>query len=139
MNVLVAAFLDSHPHHGLARSRLDGCWAAQKPFALAEIILAAAVRILTNPRIFADPVSPLEAFQATDKLRTYPGARLLAPGGEHWHIFRELVLSTRLRGGDVSDAYFAALAIEHGAEWWTLDQGFARFPSLKWRNLLKDP
>jgi predicted nucleic acid-binding protein len=30
----------------------------------------------------------------------------------------------------------AALAIEHGCEWVTLDRGFAAFPGLSFRNLL---
>ncbi|MEP6654276.1 MAG: hypothetical protein ABJA82_13005 [Myxococcales bacterium] len=30
----------------------------------------------------------------------------------------------------------AALAIEHGCEWWTADADFARFSGLRWRNVL---
>jgi hypothetical protein len=33
----------------------------------------------------------------------------------------------------VTDAWFAALAIEWDCEWITLDRDFARFPGLKWR------
>jgi predicted nucleic acid-binding protein len=36
----------------------------------------------------------------------------------------------------VSDAYLAALAIEHGAEPITTDRDFARFPGLRWRHRL---
>ena len=32
-------------------------------------------------------------------------------------------------------AWFAALAIEHGCEWVTLDRDFERFPGLRWRLL----
>jgi hypothetical protein len=35
------------------------------------------------------------------------------------------------RGNVVPDAYLAALAIEHGATWITLDRSFARFPHLR--------
>jgi uncharacterized protein len=31
----------------------------------------------------------------------------------------------------VADAYLAALAIEHGCEWISTDDDFARFPGLK--------
>jgi predicted nucleic acid-binding protein len=37
----------------------------------------------------------------------------------------------------VSDAYLAALAIEHGCEWITTDRDFSRFPGLKWRHPLQ--
>jgi hypothetical protein len=33
----------------------------------------------------------------------------------------------------VTDAWFAALAIESGCDWITLDRDFARFPGLNWR------
>jgi predicted nucleic acid-binding protein len=36
------------------------------------------------------------------------------------------------RGNLVPDAWFAAMAIEAGCEWVTLDRGYARFPGLKW-------
>ena len=38
----------------------------------------------------------------------------------------------------MTDAYFAALAIESGSEWITADRGFARFPGLRWRHPLAD-
>ena len=47
-----------------------------------------------------------------------------------------MVTSLGIRGPDTTDAYFAALAVEHGCEWWTLDRDFDRFPTLRWRNLL---
>jgi predicted nucleic acid-binding protein len=33
----------------------------------------------------------------------------------------------------VTDAWFAALAIEWGCEWITLDRDYGRFPGLKWK------
>jgi predicted nucleic acid-binding protein len=33
----------------------------------------------------------------------------------------------------VQNAWLAALAIESGCEWITLDRDFARFPGLRWR------
>ena len=35
-----------------------------------------------------------------------------------------------------TDAYHAALAIEHGAEWITTDRDYARFTGLRWRHPL---
>jgi hypothetical protein len=36
----------------------------------------------------------------------------------------------------VTDAYFAAPAMESGAEWITEDRDYARFPGLHWRHPL---
>jgi hypothetical protein len=48
-------------------------------------------------------------------------------------IFQRLILDTNTRGRRVTDAWFAALAIESGSEWITMDRDFARFPGLRWR------
>jgi len=37
-----------------------------------------------------------------------------------------------MRGPRVADAWFAALAIERGCTWITLDRDYARFPGLDW-------
>ncbi|HMR32344.1 MAG TPA: hypothetical protein PKA09_15430, partial [Geminicoccus sp.] len=57
------------------------------------------------------------------------------PGERHWGIFRRLCLEANARGNLVPDAWFAALAIEWGCEWVTLDRGFGRYPGLRWQAL----
>ena len=47
-----------------------------------------------------------------------------------------LIERSGVRGAMVSDAYLAALAIEHGCDLVTTDSDFARFPGLRWRNPL---
>jgi predicted nucleic acid-binding protein len=42
-------------------------------------------------------------------------------------------METGVRGPLVADAWYAALAIEHGCAWITCDRDFARFPALDWR------
>jgi len=53
------------------------------------------------------------------------------PGERHWDIFRDLCVATGTRGGDTTDAWYAALAIEWGCEWVTFDRDFLKFPGLK--------
>jgi hypothetical protein len=48
-------------------------------------------------------------------------------------IFKRLCSEADARGNLVPDAWFAALAIESGSEWITLDRDYARFPGLQWR------
>jgi hypothetical protein len=55
------------------------------------------------------------------------------PGDRHWEIFKRLCLETGTRGPRVTDAWFAALAIEHACTWITYDRDYARFPDLDWR------
>jgi predicted nucleic acid-binding protein len=59
---------------------------------------------------------------------------IVQPGARHWEIFKRLCKNADARGNLVPDAWFAALAMETGCEWVTLDQDYARFPNLKWHS-----
>jgi hypothetical protein len=58
---------------------------------------------------------------------------LIQPGERHWDIFKRICTEADARGNLAPDAWFAALAIESGCEWITLDRDYARFPGLQWR------
>jgi predicted nucleic acid-binding protein len=58
---------------------------------------------------------------------------ILFPGARHWHIFSDLCKSGGARGNLIPDAYFAAIAIESGSEWITMDGDYARFAGLRCR------
>ena len=91
------------------------------------------VRVTTNLRAYREPSTLEEAFRFCDYLLGQPHCQIVEPGERHWDIFRRLCVETDTRGPRVTDAWFAALAIEWGCEWITLDRDFARFPGLKWR------
>jgi predicted nucleic acid-binding protein len=60
------------------------------------------------------------------------------PGPRHWPLFSTLCRRVNARGNTVPDAYLAALAIEHDAEWYSADRGFARFPGVRYRHPLDE-
>ncbi len=70
-----------------------------------------------------------------DQVLSAPNCVRVEPGARHWSIFSRLLRESAAGSKLVPDAYFAALAIEHGCEWVTLDRDFAKFPGLKWRLL----
>lgn len=136
VGVLLHAMVEKAAHHEICRSELERLRSNPRELALSELILAAVVRIGTNPRVF-DPCPTVdEVFAFVDALRAPSGVRHIAPGPHHWTIFKDLILAAGIRGSDTTDAYLAALALEHGCEWWTTDEGFSRFPGLRWRNLI---
>ena len=137
VNILVADCRRDHPHHHLARAALSAL-DINSTLAYAHLIHAAVVRIITSPRIFVEPTPLIDAFAAVETYARHPTARRIEPGSDHWRIFRELCQHTGIRGGDTSDAWHAALAIEHGCHWWTFDRDFIRFPGLKVRLLTSD-
>ena len=90
--------------------------------------------MITHPRIFQTPTKFEVALQFVEDLRSREEIHLIAPGKRHWSIFMRLCQRYDARGNLVPDAYHAALAVEHGCEWASLDHGFKRFEELKWLN-----
>jgi toxin-antitoxin system PIN domain toxin len=137
VNVLVYALHPYAPEHDRYRAWLNGVVADDAPFGLSELVLGAFIRIATHPRISSPPASVARAFELAADLRGAPNAVVVAPGPRHWSIFERLCRGANARGSLVTDAYFAALAIESGSEWVTTDRDYARFPGLRWRHPLE--
>jgi toxin-antitoxin system PIN domain toxin len=136
VNVLVYAHRPDSENHEDYRKWLEGTLEGGSSCGFSEMVLAGMIRIVTNPRIFPD-ATPIEvALGFADQLREHPACVIVSPGERHWEIFTRLCKQVKAKGNLVSDAYFAALAIESGAEWITTDRDYARFPSLRWRHPL---
>lgn len=136
MNVLVYAHNVDERRHSEFQAWLVDVLDGPEPFGVSSVVLSGFVRIVTHPRILPTPMSAEQAFDAADRIRSAPSAVVFEPGRRHWSIFDALCRKVEARGNTVADAYFAALAIEHGCEWNTTDRGFARFPGLRWRHPL---
>ncbi|MGH7096280.1 MAG: type II toxin-antitoxin system VapC family toxin [Stellaceae bacterium] len=132
VNVLIYAFRADLPQHAICRPWLASVVLSEARFGLSPAVLSAVVRITTNPRAFVTPSGLDEAFGFCEDLLGQPHCEIVEPGERHWDIFRRLCLATDTRGPRVSDAWFAALAIERGCEWITFDRDYARFPGLRW-------
>ncbi len=136
VNVLICAFRpDAGPYHELSRTWLEGEISSKTRFAVSRLILSAVVRILTNRKVYKPPETLDAVFTYCNHLQSRTNAVLVEPGPGHWSIFENLCRKHSLTGPDVPDAWHAALAIEHGCQWVTLDKGFSRFAGLKWRLL----
>jgi uncharacterized protein len=133
VNVLIYAFRRDLPQHAVCRPWLVAVVSGDARFGLSPLVLGAVVRITTNPRAFRTPSAIQEAFGFCEDLLGQPHCQIVEPGDRHWNIFRRLCIETDTRGSLVTDAWFAALAIEWGCEWITLDRDYPRFPGLKWQ------
>lgn len=136
VNVLLYGMIESSEHHERCHGMLVDLRSSGNRFAVSELVLAAVYRIATNAKVFRPTPTPEQVLAYTKAWREHPYAVSVTPGPRHWEIFEDFVLGLRIRGSDATDAYFAALAIEHGCEWWSSDQGFGRFERLRWRNVL---
>ena len=132
VNVLVYAFRQDVPQNPLCRGWLDRIILGDARFGVSPLALCAVVRITTNSRIYRTPSRVEEACGFCDDILRQPNCQIVVPGERHWDIFKRLCVETNTRGPRVTDAWYAALAIESGCEWITTDHDYARFPGLKW-------
>lgn len=132
VNVLVEAAHRDASRHRSSASWLAEALAGSRPVGLAESVLVGCVRVLTHPRVFADPMPAGRAADFADALRTAPAAvALTATDAALSHFSRLLRDDAGVRGNLVPDAWLAALALAQGAELATRDRGFRRFPGLR--------
>jgi toxin-antitoxin system PIN domain toxin len=133
VNVLVSAFRRDAERHRECRTWLDSAVNGDDLFAVSPEILNSVIRVLTNRRIYKQPDSIEKALHFANTLLEQSNCVPVSPGARHWMIFCDLCRRTKASGGLVPDAWFAALAIESGCEWVTMDRDFARFEGLRWR------
>lgn len=136
MNVLVYAQRGGTPEHDRIGAWLQDTANGSAAFGLSTLVLSGALRVLTHPRVFANPTPLDQAVEFVRALHGRPNCVEITPGPRHWSIFTELCRATRATGNEIPDAYLAALAIESGSEWVTTDTGFSRYPGLRWTHPL---
>jgi toxin-antitoxin system PIN domain toxin len=135
-NLLVYAANQSAPEHDAARSWLDERLGGTARVGLPWPSLLAFVRLVSNPAILRNPVTPGDAWRQVLEWLACEAAWLPLPGDRHRELLGELLALPFVTSRLVPDAHLAALAIEHGLTLCTTDGDFARFPRLKWENPL---
>lgn len=136
VNVLVYAHRHDSVRHAEYQSWLERRLDSDRAFGLYDLVLSGFLRVVTHPRVFGDPTPLPIAIQFVSSLRNHPNAVMLTPGERHWDIFQRLCQEVNAKGTLIPDTYLAALAIEAGAEWVTIDRDYARCKSLRWRHPL---
>jgi toxin-antitoxin system PIN domain toxin len=132
VNILVQAFRSDAPDHIVCRAWLNDIVNGNARYGMAPQVLSGMIRVVTHPKVFPVPSRLDEVFQFCDTLLAQPHCIIIQPGERHWEIFIRLYIEANARGNLVPDAWFAALAIESGCEWITLDHDYARFSGLRW-------
>ena len=128
VNVLVAASRSDHPHHTVARTRLEGALADAESgaaFTLMPMVAASLLRLVTSPKIFVEPTPIANAVDFVDAILAMPGVRL-APLGPEWPKLRQLCLDSQLRGNDLQHAWLAAAVDQLGEHLASFDRDFKK-------------
>ena len=132
VNVLVHAFRADSVDHESCRAWLNGVVNGETRYGISPQVLSGVIRVTTHHKVFTQPSRLDEVLRFCQVLIEQPHCIVIQPGERHWSIFKRLCTEADARGNLVPDAWFAALAIESGCEWITLDRDFARFPNLRW-------
>lgn len=137
INLLVYAYNTEDPSHAQAKRWWEGLLNGTDPVGLPWVTITGFLRLVTHPRVLVDPMS---VGQATVQVRAWlecPSVLTVEPGKKFSAIFLGLLDEAGTAGNLTTDAYLAALAIEHQGELHSNDSDFSRFKGLRWRNPMK--
>lgn len=137
-NVLIYAVDDTSTHHAVVRPWLEGCLAGAETIGFAWNALLGFVRLTTNARIFASPLSVDAALDHVDAWLAASCATVVHPTARHGAVLRDLLAPLGTAGNLTSDAHLAALSVEHGAQVCSTDGDLARFAGVQLVNPLRD-
>jgi len=132
-NVLVYAAYTRSRHHADARGWLDQALTRREPVGFAWFSLVGFVRLATNPKITAPPLTRADALGLVDAWLAAPSSCVLEPGPRHAELLREALLAAGPSPNLINDAHLAAIAREHKATVITFDSDFGQFPGIRWQ------
>jgi toxin-antitoxin system PIN domain toxin len=131
VNVLVALYRPSHPHHVAATDWFDESLRSGEPFTVPDLVWVAFVRLMTNRRVvpaaatFDESWAFARAVQQQGTYATYQAhPRTLVE-------FARLCSETRALANLVTDAYLAAIATSFGGTVVTFDRDFRKFDDVR--------
>lgn len=131
VNVQVHLSNADSPAHSAALAWLDHALNHGEVIAIPEVVASGFVRVATDRRILARPITGEQAFTFLDQLLTSPRVTMFAARSATYATFRSLVAGLGLRGNDIPDAWIAAVAMDLDASLVTFDRGFQRYPRLR--------
>jgi len=133
-NLLIYAYDSQSPYHARAAVWWEQSLSGDEPVGLLHVVVFAFMRITTNPRLFARPLSVAAAARHVRSWIREPLVQLLYPSEDYLEDVLSHLEFLGTAGNLVSDAQIAAFAISHNAVVHTTDSDFLRFPKLKWFN-----
>ena len=138
VNLLLYAVNSDLPEHPRALNWLEQTLSGTEVLGLPWVVILAFLRITTNPRIFAAPLTIEQAEKYVDEWLGQPVVKTIVPGPNHWNVLCGFLARTGTGGNLTTDAHIAALAIEQGGVVYSSDNDFKRFPGIIHINPLED-
>jgi toxin-antitoxin system PIN domain toxin len=136
LNILIYATFENLPENPQARAWLEERLGGLMRVGLPWGALLGFLRISTNRKIVARPLTLATAWQQVSDWLACELVWVPQPTERHAEVLGALLAQPGMHSNLVPDAHLAALAIEHGLTLCSTDGDFARFPGLKWTNPL---
>lgn len=134
VNVLVHAHNADSAVHRVARDWWDQRLAGSEGVGLAWAVLLGFVRITTNRKIVARPLSVSDVMGRIHDWLALPQVHVAQPSDTHFVRLRAVLERLGTAGNLTTDAHLAVLAMERGYVLYSTDTDFARFEGLRWVN-----
>lgn len=135
-NLLLYAVNTDSPDHAKAFKWLQELIDSEAPVAIHTSVAYAFIRLSTNRRVFARPLSVKDAFAYLNNWLGFPSVSLIDADRDDLKLAETLLEAAGTGGNLVSDAQIAAASIRLGATVHSADADFGRFANLNWRNPL---
>ena len=129
-NLFLYAVDELSPYHRRGVELLEK-WRSQTPaWYIAWGTIYEFLRVATHPKVFRQPLTPLQAWAFIEVILESPGCRLLVAGTGHAQLLKTCLAEvTHLRGNLFHDFHTAVLMREYGVRTiQTNDMDFHRFP-----------
>jgi toxin-antitoxin system PIN domain toxin len=133
-NLLLFAVDQTSRFHEAATDWLTTQLRGSRRVGLPWESLSGFLRISTNPRAAASPLSPDQAWSFVADWLAADVAWVPLPTERHGDVLGGLIRTYQLGGNNIADARLAAIAIEHGLVVCSADTDFARFREIQWHN-----
>ncbi len=133
-NLLLFAYDSDSPFHDKAAAWWTSCMNGDETIGLCEVVVYAFIRIGTNPRAFAKPLTIGEACEIVDSWLKQPPSEPLFGNASDLSQAMHLLQSAGTGGNLTTDAQIAAISLRHKAVVHTADTDFGRFAEVKWSN-----
>lgn len=131
-NLLVQAHQREASLHQESRDAVRKLAEGAVPWGICFHSLVEFYAVVTHPRLWRKPSTPVQAFDQVAAWRESPTLRMLTDNEAVLEQLKELCIKARVAGGKVHDARIAACCLAHGVHTlWTVDRDFSRFPALK--------
>ncbi|WP_024443790.1 MULTISPECIES: TA system VapC family ribonuclease toxin [unclassified Mycobacterium] len=135
-NLLMYAVDADSKHNPVAAAWLEETLNGANRVGLPWQTIGAFLRIVTHPRVTANPLTGPQAWDYIADWLAVPVVWIPPATETTAQAYATICAQIEVTGNLVPDAQLAALAIEHGVELASADTDFQRFPGLRWINPL---